>query len=526
MTLFAEPDRTNPDRISQDEINATLWKACDTFRGTVDPSEYKNYLLSMLFIKYISDVWQDHYDHLKTQFGDDEERIKRRLERDRFVMPPGTLFNDLYAQRNAENIGEIIDQALLAIEDANKEKLAGVFRNISFNSEAALGQTKERNVRLRHLLEDFSSPKLNLRPSRIATTEGVALDIIGNAYEYLIGKFAAGAGKKAGEFYTPPEVSELMARLANPGEGERIYDPTCGSGSLLLKCAALVKQHTGKVPPIYGQEQNGSTFALARMNMFLHGVDDARIKWGDTIRNPLHLENDKLLKSEVVVANPPFSLDKWGIDEAEHDPHRRFTRGLPPKSKGDYAFILHMLASLSEQSHTGGASRMIVVVPHGVLFRGGAEGKIRASLINDGLLDAVIGLPTNLFFGTGIPAALLVFRKGHRPSGTGQDDVLFIDASREFAAGKNQNQLRESDLQKIVDTYRTRASVEKYARLVPVTEIAANDHNLNIPRYVDTSEATEEIDVAGLQTEINGLEREWQEARERMQRHLKELNLI
>lgn len=509
MTLFDPP---TSGRISQDEINATLWKACDTFRGTVDPSEYKNYLLSMLFVKYISDVWQDHYAALKEQYGDDEERIQRRLELDRFVMPPGTLFSDLYAQRGAENIGEIIDQALLAVEDANKDKLAGVFRNISFNSEANLGQTKERNVRLRHLLEDFADPRLDLRPSRIG-----GLDIIGNAYEYLIGKFAAGAGKKAGEFYTPPEVSDLMARLADPGDGDRIYDPTCGSGSLLLKCAALVMERSGKVPPIYGQEQNGSTYALARMNMFLHGVDDARIRWGDTIRNPLHLEEQSggLLKSEVVVANPPFSLDKWGHDYAPSDPHHRFARGLPPKSKGDYAFISHMLASMAEHG-----SRMVVVVPHGVLFRGGAEGKIRASLLEDGLLDAVIGLPTNLFFGTGIPAALLIFRKGER-----RGNVLFIDASREFAAGKNQNQLREADIQRIVDTYRARQDVEKYARLVALDEIAANDHNLNIPRYVDTAEEAEAIDLEAVGQEVAALEAQWGEARARMQAHLKELGL-
>lgn len=310
-----------------------------------------------------------------------------------------------------------------------------------------------------------------------------------------------------------------MARLADPQSGERIYDPTCGSGSLLLKCAALASQD-GKTPPIYGQEQNGSTFALARMNMFLHGVDDARIAWGDTIRNPLHLENDKLLKSEIVVANPPFSLDKWGIDEAAHDPHGRFTRGLPPRSKGDYAFILHMLGSLAEHSPSGKGSRMIVVVPHGVLFRGGAEGKIRVSLMQEGLLDAVIGLPTNLFFGTGIPAALLIFRKGEK-----KDDVLFIDASREYAAGKNQNTLREQDIQKILTTYRQRRDVEKYARAVPISEIAANDHNLNIPRYVDTSEAGEDIDVAALQQEIEGMEGQWQQQRQKMAAYLQELGL-
>ena len=303
--LFPEPgrinpNRINPNRINQDEINAALWQACDTFRGTVDPSEYKNDLPSMLFIKYISDVWQDHHDTLKAQYGDDEERIRRKLELDRFVMPVGALFSDLYRQRHADNIGEIIDQTLLASEDANKDKLAGVFRNISFNSEANLGQTRERNIQAAAPAGGLLQPETEPAPQSNREPR-----FIGNAYEYLIGKFAAGAGKKAGEFYTPPEVSELMARLADPQSGERIYDPTCGSGSLLLKCAALASQD-GKTPPIYGQEQNGSTFALARMNMFLHGIDDARIQWGDTIRNPLHLENDKLLKSEVVVANPPF----------------------------------------------------------------------------------------------------------------------------------------------------------------------------------------------------------------------------
>ncbi|ADY26635.1 type I restriction-modification system, M subunit [Deinococcus proteolyticus MRP] len=501
--------------IDQSEINAILWRACDTFRGTVDPSEYKNYLLTMLFVKYISDVWQDHYDALKAEYGDDEDRIRRRLERDRFVMPEGTLFKDLYAQRGADNLGEIIDQALLAIEDANKGKLSGVFRNISFNSEAALGQTKERNIRLKNLLEDFHHPKLDLRPSRIGN-----LDIIGNAYEYLIGRFAAGAGKKAGEFYTPPEVSDLMARLTAPQPGERIYDPTCGSGSLLIKCAQNVQAQGSQNYAIYGQEQNGSTYALARMNMFLHGVDDARIEWGDTIRNPLHLEDDKLMKFEVVVANPPFSLDKWGAEDVSSDRHKRFERGIPPKGKGDYAFISHMLGSLAEVG-----SRMVVVVPHGVLFRGAAEGKIRARLIEEGLLDAVIGLPTNLFFGTGIPAALLVFRKGAEAQRNGQADVLFIDASREFAAGKNQNQLREADIVKIVDTYRARNGVDKYARVVPLDEIAANDYNLNIPRYVDTSEEAEPIDLGAVQTEINALESQWQQQRQKMAEYLRELGL-
>jgi type I restriction enzyme M protein len=299
----------------QSEINGILWKACDTFRGAVDPSEYKNYILVMLFLKYVSDVWQDHYEKVKAEYGDDEERILRRLKRERFVLPPACTFQALYGQRNAANLGEVINEALDAVEEANKEKLEGVFRNIDFNSEASLGQTRERNGRLKSLLEDFNDPRLDLRPSRVGSA-----DVIGDAYEFLIGKFAAGAGKKAGEYYTPPEVSELIARLVDPQPGERICDPACGSGSLLIKCG---QQVGSKDFSLYGQENTGSTWALAKMNMFLHGMDNARVEWGDTIRQPKLLSDDKLMKFEVVVANPPFSLDKWGQAEAEADTYGR-----------------------------------------------------------------------------------------------------------------------------------------------------------------------------------------------------------
>ena len=259
--------------VSQDEINGILWRACDTFRGTIDASEYKNYLLVMLFVKYVSDVWTEHYEQLKAEYGDDEARILRRLERERFVLPQGCRFEDIYKQRNEANVGEVINQALEKIEEANKLKLSGVFRNIDFNSEANLGQTRERNTRLKMLLEDFANPKLDLRLSRIGN-----MDVIGNAYEYLIAKFAAGAGKKAGEFYTPAEVSELMAELVAPQPGERICDPTCGSGSLLIKCANYIRRSGSNNYSLYGQENTGGTWALAKMNMFLHGVDSARIE--------------------------------------------------------------------------------------------------------------------------------------------------------------------------------------------------------------------------------------------------------
>lgn len=494
--------------ISQDEINNILWKACDTFRGTVDPSEYKNYILVMLFVKYISDVWRDHYDQYKTQHGEDEERLLRRMSRERFVLPKGADYYSLYEQRNAVNLGEIIDMALAEIENENIGKLEGVFRNISFNSEAALGQTKQRNVRLKNLLTDFADPRLDMRPSRIN-----GMDIIGNAYEYLIGKFAAGAGKKAGEFYTPPEVSLLLAKLLAPQSKERIYDPACGSGSLLIKCAREVGSDDYA---LYGQESNGGTWALAMMNMFLHNVNQPKIEWGDTIRNPIHHEGDNLMRFNVVTANPPFSLDKWGIEEAATDPYNRFWRGLPPKSVGDYAFISHMIEStFLEPSQNG---RVGVVVPHGVLFRGGAEGKIRQKLIEENLLDAVIGLPANLFFGTGIPAAILIF-KHNRPD----RNVIFIDASREFEQGTNQNILRSQDIEKILVTNYARQSIDKYAYLANFDEIKENDFNLNIPRYVDTFELEPLVDISEINLEIKRLKIESNIVEEKIKTYLQEL---
>lgn len=494
-------------RVSQEEINSILWKACDTFRGTVDPAQYKDYILVMLFVKYLSDVWQDHYDELKAEFGDDEERIQRRLKRDRFQLPAECSFQELYENRNESTLGEIINHALEEIEEANKKKLEGVFRNIDYNSEANLGQTKERNARLKSLLEDFNSDKLDLRPSSVGNA-----DIIGDAYEYLISRFASGAGKKAGEFYTPASVSTLLARLVAPVAGERICDPACGSGSLLIKCA---KQIGSKDFSVFGQENNGSTWALARMNMFLHGMDSARIEWGDTIRNPKLKESDKLMRFEVVVANPPFSLDKWGHDEATANAYGRFDRGVPPKSKGDFAFILHMISTITEDS-----GRVGVVVPHGVLFRGSSEGKIRKKLIEENLLDAVVGLPANLFFGTGIPAAILVFRKQKS-----DDSVVFIDASREFIDGKNQVDLSDEHLSKIVSTYESRETIDKYSYVADLAEIEENDFNLNIPRYVDTFEEEEEIDIRMVQTEIDGLDGELTQVQEQMQGYLKELGL-
>jgi type I restriction enzyme M protein len=341
------------------------------------------------------------------------------------------------------------------------------------------------------------------------------LDVIGNAYEFLIKNFASTSGKKAGEFYTPPEVSQLMALLVDPQEGDEICDPTCGSGSLLMKCGQLIRQRNGsRKYALYGQEAIGSTWALAKMNMFLHGEDNHRIEWGDTIRNPKLLDGDGHLKHfDIVVANPPFSLEKWGHEGAQNDKFKRFGRGLPPKTKGDYAFVLHMVETMKP-----GSGRMAVVVPHGVLFRGAAEGVIRKQLIDENLLDIVIGLPEKLFYGTGIPAAVLVFRKKKK-----DDKVLFIDASRDFLDSKNQNVLRDQDLQHILATARKRKNVDKYAYLASQAEIAANDYNLNIPRYVDTFEEEAEIDMKAVRAEREKLKAELAVLEKKMAGYLKEL---
>lgn len=499
----------NTTLIQQDTINAAVWNACDTFRGTVSPDVYKDYVLTMLFLKYISDVWQDHYDRYKAEHGDHPALIEELLKNERFVLPRNANFYALHDARHKPGNGERIDKALQAIEEANLTKLRDVFQDISFNS-TKLGDEAQKNDILRHLLEDFAKPELNLRESRVGN-----LDVIGNAYEFLIKNFASTSGKKAGEFYTPPEVSQLMARLMAPQEGDEICDPTCGSGSLLMKCGQLIRANSGsRKYALYGQEAIGSTWALAKMNMFLHAEDNHRVEWGDTLRNPKLLDGKSLLKHfDIVVANPPFSLEKWGHEMASDDPYKRFRRGVPPRTKADYAFILHMVETMKP-----GTGRMAVVVPHGVLFRGAAEGKIRQKLIEENLLDIVIGLPEKLFYGTGIPAAILVLRKKKA-----DDKVLFIDASRDYQDSKNQNVLRPQDLDRIEQAVLERQTIDKYAYLASPAELARNDFNLNIPRYVDTFEVADAIDMKAVREERLKLKAELAVLEERMTGYLKEL---
>jgi type I restriction enzyme M protein len=502
----------NASKPTQEEINSTLWAACDSFRGAIDSQDYKNYILAFLFFKYLSDKHKDKYEEFKKHYGNDEELIARKMSREPFILSNDCTFDYVIENKNHTNLGEFLNKIFEKIEDDNKAKLEGVFGDLDFNSNSKLGDSKDRNRRLKLLIEDFDKPKLNFRPSVIGSE-----DIIGNAYMYLIERFAEGAGKKGGEFYTPHEVSLLLAKLLSPKAGDRICDPACGSGSLLITVADEVPFKKGthvRDCSLWGQESNGNTWALGKINMFLHNAE-AKIEWGDTIGSPKLIEGDSLMKFDIVAANPPFSLDKWGSENALNDPYKRFLRGVPPKTKGDYAFILHMIDTAVESTGKVG-----VIVPHGVLFRGGAEKVIREQLIRENLLEAVVGLPANLFYGTGIPAAILIFNKGKK-----NRNVLFIDASKDFEAGKKQNKLREKHIHKIVETFNTKKEIEKYCHLAKVEEIESNDFNLNIPRYVDSFQVEEEIDVKVVQQEINVLEKELVDVRKKLSNYLKELGL-
>lgn len=496
---------------TQTELNNTLWDAANSSRAAVDASIYKDYALALLFFKYLSDKSKAEYEQLRERFAGDTARIDAKMKTSRFYLPPDSAFDDVYNKLEDDNLGEIINKALFAIEEHNKDKLAGVF-SVDFNSESILGKPQQRNKMLRDLLKDFQKIDLS----------NIKEDIIGDSYMYLIEKFGGDAGKKAGEFFTVRSVAQLVARLARPKPGDRIADPACGSGGLLLLAGEQVKEQGSNNFALYGQENTGTTYQLARMNMFLHGMDTAHLEWGDTLNNPLLVENDGLMKFDVCVANPPFSLAKWGAENADSDPYKRFWRGTPPKDKGDYAFITHMIETLKPQT-----GRMAVIVPHGVLFRGGAEGKIRRQLIEENLIDAVIGLAPGLFQTTGIPVAILVIDRSREKGGARQDDrnILFIEASKQFKPGKAQNTLTDEHADKIFDTFVARQDVEKFAHVASPDEVKENDYNLNITRYVDTFEEEEEVDIAATIKAIDELNPQLAKLEEQMKRYLKELGI-
>ncbi|HNX52693.1 MAG TPA: type I restriction-modification system subunit M [Pontiellaceae bacterium] len=498
-------------KYTQEELNKTLWNAADSSRGTVDGGVYKDYVLLLLFYKYISDLHQHTIDKLKERYGDDPDRIALRLKNERFIIPEGASFFDLFKKLEADNLGELINVALHKIEDANGSRLEGIL-TVDFNSDAILGKTEQRNKMLRNLMTDFA---------KIDMTEA-GDDVIGNAYMYMIERFGSDAGKKAGEFFTVKSVAQLLARLVKPQPGWRICDPACGSAGLLLLAGEEIEKQGSKDYALYGQESNMGTYNLARMNMFLHGKDSARIEQGDTINNPQLKENDALMKFDLVIANPPFSLKKWMGENIESDKYKRFWRGMPPATKGDYAFVTHMVETAKAKE-----GKVAVIVPHGVLFRGAAEGRIRQSLLEENIVDTVIGLPAGLFQTTGIPVAILILDRSREPGGKNESrkDVFFVEASKEFKPGKAMNTMEPANIQKILDAVEARKDIPKFCRAVTPEEIKENDYNLNITRYVDTFEEEEEVDIEANLKELKQVDTELAGLEVEMQKHLKALGI-
>ncbi|MGN8084873.1 type I restriction-modification system subunit M [Ralstonia sp. 22086] len=452
--------------IKKSELYSSLWKGCDELRGGMDASQYKDYVLVLLFVKYVSDKYAGQRDAL-------------------LDVPAGGSFSDMVALKGDKEIGDKLNKIISRLAEAND--LKGVIDVADFNDPEKLGKGKEMVDRLSNLVSIFDNEALDFRSNR---AEGD--DILGDAYEYLMRHFATESGKSKGQFYTPAEVSRIMAKVIGLGSAksadQTIYDPTCGSGSLLIKAHDEAKGVAKVDLTIYGQEMDNATSALAKMNMILHDCPTAEIWKDNSLSAPHFKQASGALKTfDFVVANPPFSTKAWsnGFDPA-NDEFSRFEYGTPPEKNGDYAFLLHILTSLKS---TGKGA---VILPHGVLFRGGAEGAIRKRVIQQGYIKGIIGLPANLFYGTGIPACIIVLDKEHAAARKG---IFMIDARKGFVKDGNKNRLRAQDIHKIVDAFNKQTEIPKFSRLVPVSEISENDFNLNIPRYIDSTEPEDLQDI-------------------------------
>ena len=489
--------------LSLQQLESHLWGAADILRGKIDASDYKHYIFGLLFFKRICDVWEEEYEQKLTQYRD--EGIASSPDEHRFHIPEGAFWNDV--RKHTTNIGEHLNTAFHAIEDANL-RLQGIFQDVDFNN-------KERfpDSTLELLLQHFEKYRLR--------NVDVEPDILGNAYEYLIAQFADDAGKKGGEFYTPKMVVRLIVECLQPQNSMSIYDPTCGSGGMLLESMHYLERNglNPRSVSLYGQEININTWSICKMNLFLHGIDDAEILKGDTLRTPKHLQGEggKAIKRfDRVLANPPFSLKSWGKEIWEKgDPYSRDKYGCPPRSYGDLAFVQHMIDSLNSKGMLG------VVLPHGILFRGGAEGRIREAILMDDLIEAIIGLAPNLFYGTGIPASILIMNRNKPADRKGK--VLFVHGAEEMVPGKNQNSLSDENVDRLVAAFKAFEDEERFARVVDLEEIEKNDWNLNIARYVDTAEPEEPIDVAVEYKKLKELTQKRDETEQKMDAYLKEL---
>jgi type I restriction enzyme M protein len=477
-TTSRQPELWTPAQSTLDlpALESHLWEAANILRGPVDAADFKTYVFPLLFFKRISDAYDEEHAAALTESGGDEE-YAQFPQNYRFQIPPGGHWSDVRAVTT--NVGQALQRAMRGIETANPDTLYGIFGDAQWTNKDRLSDSL-----LRDLVEHFS--RINLG------NQAAQADILGQSYEYLIKKFADLTNKKAGEFYTPRSVVRLMVNILDPHQGETIYDPACGTGGMLLEAIHHVKEHHGDTRTLwgrlFGQEKNLTTSAIARMNLFLHGAADFQVVRGDTLRQPAFFSGDRLATFDCVIANPPFSLENWGDEVWASDPFGRNFAGMPPAKTGDYAWVQHMIKSMAPAT-----GRMAVVLPHGALFRMGAEGKIRRKILGMDLLEAVIGLGPNLFYGTGLAACILVFRQ--RKSPERRHKVLILDASKEFKTGRAQNELLPQHVERIYGWYRDYADVDGIARVVTLDEIAANDHNLNIPRYVEPKAEQETLTV-------------------------------